>query len=82
MRADRLVTSRVPRAADGALSARRFDFPTVVQHDSVLRPNECGGPVINVEGQVVGINIARASRVATYTIPAATVVPLIQKLKK
>jgi serine protease Do len=57
----------------GPLSARRSGFPVVLQHDTVLRPRECGGPLVDLDGGVVGINIARASRVASYAIPAQTV---------
>jgi serine protease Do len=55
----------------GELSRRRAGFPSVFQHDTVLRPNECGGPLIDLDGRAVGINIARAGRVASYAIPAA-----------
>lgn len=51
-------------------SKRRSEFPRVFQHDTPLVPEECGGPVINLDGQVVGMNIARGGRVASYAIPA------------
>jgi serine protease Do len=54
----------------GPLSKRRAGFPSVIQHDSVIRPRECGGPLVDLEGKAVGINIARASRVATLALPA------------
>jgi len=54
----------------GPLSKRRTGFASVIQHDSVVRPRECGGPVVDLTGQVVGINIARANRVATFALPA------------
>lgn len=52
------------------LSARRSGFPTVLQHDAVLRPRDCGGPLVDLEGRVVGLSIARAGRTETYAIPA------------
>lgn len=51
-------------------SRRRSEFPNVFQHDTPLVPEECGGPVINLDGEVVGMNIARGGRVASYAIPA------------
>jgi len=57
----------------GALSDRRAGFPSVIQHDTVLRPSECGGPIVDLDGKAVGINIARAGRVESYALPAATV---------
>ena len=66
---------------DGARSQRRDGFPKVVQHDSVLQPTLCGGPVIDISGKVVGINIARADRIATYAVPSEAVQAVIEKLK-
>lgn len=63
------------------LSARRAGFPIILQHDSVLKPNDCGGPLVNLDGQVLGINIARAGRTESYAIPSEAVRPLLEKLK-
>jgi serine protease Do len=54
----------------GPLSRRRAGFSSVIQHDSVIRPRECGGPLVDLDGKAVGVNIARASRVATLALPA------------
>jgi serine protease Do len=64
---------------NGSLSLRRDDFPAVIQHDSVLQPEDCGGPVTDVSGNVVGINIARADRVATYALPISVVRDTLKK---
>ena len=61
----------------GRLSKRRTGFPLALQHDTVLQPNQCGGPLVDLDGKVVGINIARASRVASYALPAAVVKPVV-----
>lgn len=63
------------------VSQRRGGFPKALQHDSVLRPNECGGPLVDLEGRAIAINIARAGRVACYAIPASIIVGLIDELK-
>lgn len=65
----------------GALSGRRTGFPSVIQHDTVLRPHECGGPLVDLDGKVLGINIARAGRVETWALPVDIVVPVITELK-
>ena len=65
----------------GALSMRRAGFEQAVQHDTVLQPHECGGPVMSIDGKAVGINIARAGRVASYALPAKLVVAVIDDLK-
>ena len=53
----------------GDFSERRSDFPRVIQHDILANSNTMGGPVLNMKGQVVGMNIARANRCETYAIP-------------
>ncbi len=68
-------------ALGSKLSDRRSGFPLVIPHDSILRPNECGGPLVNLDGETVGINIARAGRVASYALPASIVLPAIAELK-
>ena len=65
----------------GPLSSRRSGFQSVLQHDTVLRPEHCGGPILNTKGQAVGINIARATRVSSYALPATVIVALIEEMK-
>jgi serine protease Do len=64
----------------GELSERRAGFPSAIQHDTVLKPADCGGPVVDLEGKVVGINIARAGRVETFALPAALIKTLLPDL--
>ncbi len=63
------------------LSQRRFGFPSAFQHDTVIKPSDCGGPVVNLNGEVVGFNLARAGRTETYAIPTDVVVELIEEMK-
>ena len=65
----------------GPVSERASAFPAVIQHDTVLRPSDCGGPLVNLAGKVIGINIARAGRTETYALPADILIPLIKDLK-
>jgi len=65
----------------GSLSMRRAGFEEALQHDTVLKPHECGGPVLNLDGKAVGVNIARAGRVASYALPAKLVVAVVDDLK-
>jgi serine protease Do len=64
----------------GPLSERRNGFPMILQHDTVLRPSDCGGPLVDLDGKVVGINIARAGRTETYAAPAEAVLGLMYDL--
>lgn len=64
----------------GDLSDRRSDFPMALQHDTTLRPDECGGPLVGLDGKAIGLNIARAGRVTSYALPAESLTPLIQQM--
>jgi len=65
----------------GALSERRSGFESIIQHDSTLLPNQCGGAALDVDGKAVGINISRAGRVESYILPASLAKKLIARLK-
>ncbi len=56
--------------AGGTVSRRHVSFISAFTHDTVLQAMDCGGPVVNLDGQAVGLNIARVDRTATYAIPA------------
>jgi S1-C subfamily serine protease len=58
---------------NGPRNSRMSGFERVIQHDTVLDPDECGGPVVDSNGRVVGLNIARAGRVVTYALPSSLV---------
>jgi serine protease Do len=73
--------ARLQDRLGGALSTRRVLFPLALEHDTVLQPEECGGPLLDLNGQAVGINIARASRIASYAIPARVARPVLEALK-
>lgn len=59
------------------LSSRISGYPTILQHDSVVKPVDCGGPIVDLEGRVVGINICRAGRVESWAVPAEVIQPLL-----
>jgi serine protease Do len=65
----------------GRFSDRREGFPLVLPHDTAILPEQCGGPLVDTDGKVVGINIARALRVTTYAIPADVVQQFVAPLK-
>lgn len=65
---------------NGPRSSRLSGFEQAVQHDTVLDPDQCGGPVLDTAGRVVGLNIARAGRVVSYALPASLVKPELASL--
>jgi serine protease Do len=68
-------------AKDFPLSIRRTKFPLVLQTDMVIQAKNCGGPVVDLDGNVLGINIARAGRVETWVLPSEVIRPLLPELK-
>jgi serine protease Do len=65
----------------GNVSLRSGGFEQALEHDTVLEPWQCGGPLVNLDGKVVGLNIARANRISTYALPAALARQIAARLK-
>jgi serine protease Do len=63
------------------LSERKGGFPAILTHDQVIKPTDCGGPLVDLDGKTVGINIARAGRTESYAIPSEVVQELLPELK-
>ena len=61
-----------------AKSDRRDGFEEVISHDADLKPQKCGGPLFDLQGNFVGLNIARNSRVRSYAIPPSILQQLIE----
>ena len=61
-------------------SRRSSGFGTVLQHDSAIAADRMGGPVVDLDGRVVGMNIARVDRTKTYALPAQVVAEAAQRL--
>jgi len=80
------LPSRLPLVWDrwggGPFSGRRFGFGRVIAHDSVIDPSDCGGPLIDLAGNFVGINVSRAMRTTTYAVPAKVVQELVEKYQQ
>ena len=66
----------------GPVSKRKDNFPMVIQHDVSLPPTAMGGPVLNLDGKALGINVARVDRVTTYALPAKFVRGIFKKLRR
>jgi serine protease Do len=65
----------------GEVSQRSEGFEQAIEHDTVLQPWLCGGPLVDLDGKAIGINIARASRVSTYALPSRLVKQILDNLK-
>lgn len=73
--------SDIQNTMGGELSGRRTGFPAVLQTDMILDPKNCGGPVVDLDGKVLGISIARAGRVETWILPSETIRPVLADMK-
>jgi serine protease Do len=63
----------------GALSQVRGAFTHAVQTDMRPKPNQIGGPVVDLKGRVLGVTLARADRTRSFVMPAAAVDALLKK---
>lgn len=61
------------------VSRIRDSFSSVIQTDMRLQPNQIGGPVVNLQGEVIGITVARADRTRSFVMSSQSVRELIGK---
>ena len=54
----------------------------VIQHDLPLPKEAMGGPLFNIDGECVGINIARVDRVTIYSLPSEIIKDMTENLVK
>jgi S1-C subfamily serine protease len=56
----------------------RDGFSRVVQSDMQIDANRVGGPVVDLDGHIVGITMARADRTRTYIMGSSAVMALLK----
>jgi len=66
----------------GDFSKRRSGFPRVMQHDILGSSRVTGGPLLDIEGRCVGMNIARANRAESFAIPVEELKEIAERLMK
>lgn len=66
----------------GAFSDRRSGFPRVMQHDIIGDKSIVGGPLLDLDGRCIGMNIARANRAESFAIPVEDLKALAGRLMK
>ncbi len=81
------VVSGVGRSLTGPSSQTggRFRIPNVIQTDAAINPGNSGGPLLNVRGEVIGVNTAIRSESGTfegvgYAVPSNAVARIVPAL--
>ncbi|RYD47014.1 MAG: PDZ domain-containing protein, partial [Verrucomicrobiaceae bacterium] len=66
----------------GDYSHHRSGFPRVMQHDIVGNRRLQGGPLLDLDGRCIGMNIARANRAESFAIPVEDLKEIAARLVK
>lgn len=55
------VTAGIINAIDRSLdTGNGYSLPNLIQHDAEIYPGNSGGPLLNTNGEVIGMNVAKA----------------------
>ncbi|MDA3863653.1 MAG: trypsin-like peptidase domain-containing protein [Deltaproteobacteria bacterium] len=79
------VTAGIISAKDRTdLNPNRFDYSSYIQTDTAINPGNSGGPLINIKGEVIGINtlVDTRGQGIGYAIPINRIKKIIPHLKK
>lgn len=82
MPADQAAHFKMMNRLGAILSRRNDNFAYVFQHDTPLFPEQCGGPILDLRGNVVGMNIARQGRASSLAIPARQMQTIVDDLMR
>lgn len=83
------VTAGIVSAIGSDANAVRENFPIelYIQTDAAINPGNSGGALVNINGELIGINTSIISRTGSYAgygfaVPSDVVVKIVEDLKK
>jgi S1-C subfamily serine protease len=79
------IVSGIGRLLPAAAAGLGFSIPNAIQTDAPINPGSSGGPLLNMQGQVVGINTAGISSSVgfsgvAFAIPSSTITRIVPTL--
>ena len=63
----------------GDISRVRDGFSRVIQTDMQVGPQQCGGPIVDLEGNFIGLSVARADRTRSFILPASEILATLKR---
>jgi serine protease Do len=77
----------IPEQPQQQESPGAFSIPDIIQTDAAINPGNSGGPLLNMKGQVIGMNTAIFSATGVYAgvgfaIPSNTITKVVPSLIK
>ncbi|MFO7887338.1 MAG: trypsin-like peptidase domain-containing protein [Eubacteriales bacterium] len=79
---DRTVTSGIVSGLDRTLRLENSEIEPLIQTDASINPGNSGGPLLNAQGQIVGINTAKMTSAEGlgFSIPINEAKPILNKI--